>query len=135
MKIRLIPLILIGAVTLGGCNKLNASEKNPDSGGTAVPSTSHATPETEKILKETHRIQANVKDTDYVTPASIDEATGKYHLTCGVLVNLVIENCLPRHFEKMTALNDGRKFGSGSYFLPPPGIAISIVIRSPPTVP
>jgi hypothetical protein len=113
MKRWLIPLVLIGILILCQCGKLNAGVKSTDSlDASAAP----ATPEAERILKKTYRIQANIKDTDYVTPASIDEAAGKYHLTCGVLVNLVIENCLPRHFEKMTALNGGRKFGSSSYY-------------------
>ena len=75
-----------------------------------------ATPQAEKIVKETLWILANIKDTDYISRPSIDEAVGKYHLTCGTFVSLVLQKSLPEHFERLTLLNNNRRPGSSTYY-------------------
>lgn len=58
-----------------------------------------ATEETAKILAESHRILANLRDTDYTNKLVIDEAAGKYYLMCAQLTDYIIERALPGHYK------------------------------------
>jgi len=116
MKKWLLVFLFVCTTLLGGCGSLNFGEKKAASSGFIPAPTGPATPQTEKIIHQTHWILSNIRDTDYISRPSIDEAAGKYHLTCGPFLSLVLKKSLPEHFERLTALNNNRRPGSSSYY-------------------